>query len=173
MYAVLVVASLTTIISFHQIDRRASILLLPYLAWTCYSGTIMNIAGSGHESADEVGVFLCFAREHRHQADILGVYADLPGLLMVPLCCRASRMQATGRSQRTMALFPGSHWGRPMRQPSTWASLPAGEPRAGCLTGTPASGCLHGCAPARLAACTVCPAGQCLLCADMIAAAAL
>ena len=49
MHAVLVVATLATVISFHQVDRRASILLLPHIGWTCYAGTLINMAVSGHE----------------------------------------------------------------------------------------------------------------------------
>ena len=52
--AVLALLTLTTTISFHQVDRRASILLVPYIGWTLYAAIMMNIAAGGHE--EEVGL---------------------------------------------------------------------------------------------------------------------
>ena len=45
----LALLTLTTAISFHQVDRRASVLLVPYIGWTLYAAIMMNTAAGGHE----------------------------------------------------------------------------------------------------------------------------
>ena len=59
--AVLGLLTLTTLVSFHQIDRRASVLLLPYVGWTSYAALMMNLSADGHE--DEVCALLALALE--------------------------------------------------------------------------------------------------------------